>query len=111
MIRRPPRSTLFPYTTLFRSQPDTTFKQVDLLGRLLMPLALRLHDTLAGRFAPDPQWLKLGLAVLTLPVVVWSGQPFYRGTWSGFKHRTADMNTLIGVGTGEIGRASCRERV
>src|SRR5258708_27072061 len=24
MIRRPPRSTLFPYTTLFRSVPDTT---------------------------------------------------------------------------------------
>src|SRR3712207_7393552 len=23
MIRRPPRSTLFPYTTLFRSQPPT----------------------------------------------------------------------------------------
>src|ERR1041384_8608622 len=25
MIRRPPRSTLFPYTTLFRSGPTTTF--------------------------------------------------------------------------------------
>src|SRR3712207_7127058 len=24
MIRRPPRSTLFPYTTLFRSAPDVT---------------------------------------------------------------------------------------
>src|SRR2546422_4397612 len=24
MIRRPPRSTLFPYTTLFRSPPDPT---------------------------------------------------------------------------------------
>src|SRR5436189_1499860 len=24
MIRRPPRSTLFPYTTLFRSPPPTT---------------------------------------------------------------------------------------
>src|SRR3712207_8099225 len=24
MIRRPPRSTLFPYTTLFRSDPATT---------------------------------------------------------------------------------------
>src|SRR5258708_27459185 len=24
MIRRPPRSTLFPYTTLFRSQPGCT---------------------------------------------------------------------------------------
>src|SRR3712207_6959349 len=30
MIRRPPRSTLFPYTTLFRSYPqaDGTVKQV-----------------------------------------------------------------------------------
>src|ERR1051326_6117855 len=25
MIRRPPRSTLFPYTTLFRSRPATSF--------------------------------------------------------------------------------------
>src|SRR5258708_26065939 len=25
MIRRPPRSTLFPYTTLFRSDPKTLF--------------------------------------------------------------------------------------
>src|SRR2546422_3801374 len=25
MIRRPPRSTLFPYTTLFRSDLETTF--------------------------------------------------------------------------------------
>src|ERR1051326_9405020 len=25
MIRRPPRSTLFPYTTLFRSDPATEF--------------------------------------------------------------------------------------
>src|SRR2546430_12482943 len=25
MIRRPPRSTLFPYTTLFRSQEDACF--------------------------------------------------------------------------------------
>src|SRR3712207_6815736 len=28
MIRRPPRSTLFPYTTLFRSQPKVTFSDV-----------------------------------------------------------------------------------
>src|SRR2546430_11160264 len=26
MIRRPPRSTLFPYTTLFRSVPATSFE-------------------------------------------------------------------------------------
>src|SRR2546430_10096416 len=26
MIRRPPRSTLFPYTTLFRSLPPSTYR-------------------------------------------------------------------------------------
>src|SRR2546429_3840373 len=29
MIRRPPRSTLFPYTTLFRSRSDTEVVAVD----------------------------------------------------------------------------------
>src|SRR3712207_8567313 len=28
MIRRPPRSTLFPYTTLFRSDGDVLFERV-----------------------------------------------------------------------------------
>src|SRR5258705_9850052 len=28
MIRRPPRSTLFPYTTLFRSHPSMFFPEV-----------------------------------------------------------------------------------
>src|SRR3712207_8633631 len=39
MIRRPPRSTLFPYTTLFRSQP---FARGAGVGRRLE------HDELAG---------------------------------------------------------------
>src|SRR2546430_12275874 len=29
MIRRPPRSTLFPYTTLFRSLPDLELHQLE----------------------------------------------------------------------------------
>src|SRR3712207_8779957 len=29
MIRRPPRSTLFPYTTLFRSRRYTTYERVE----------------------------------------------------------------------------------
>ncbi|MGE5801159.1 MAG: heavy metal translocating P-type ATPase [Gemmatimonadota bacterium] len=78
-----------------------TMKQVDLLGRLLMPLAIALRDWIAGRgWLLELTWIKWGLALLTLPVVVWSGQQFYKGTWSGVRHRTADMNTLIGVGTG-----------
>jgi P-type Cu+ transporter len=78
-----------------------TLKQVDLMGRLLMPLAIALRDWIAGQgWILELTWIKWGLALLTLPVVAWSGQQFYKGTWSGLRHRTADMNTLIGVGTG-----------
>jgi Cu+-exporting ATPase len=78
-----------------------TMKQVDLLGRLLMPPAVALRDWITGRgWLLDLPLIKWGLALLTLPVVAWSGRQFYQGTWNGFRHRTADMNTLIGVGTG-----------
>jgi Cu+-exporting ATPase len=78
-----------------------TFKQYDLLGQLLMPLAVALRDAMANSgMAFDLEWVKIGLALLTLPVVVWSGKQFYVGAWRGFRHRSADMNTLIAVGTG-----------
>src|SRR5258708_39893676 len=35
MIRRPPRSTLFPYTTLFRSETIKT-KRIDFISSLLL---------------------------------------------------------------------------
>src|SRR2546425_11196251 len=35
MIRRPPRSTLFPYTTLFRSLRDTLAEREDRAQKLL----------------------------------------------------------------------------
>src|SRR2546425_7825265 len=41
MIRRPPRSTLFPYTTLFRSVLGDQLTVGDLLGD-------RLHDGVVG---------------------------------------------------------------
>ncbi|MDP3908978.1 MAG: heavy metal translocating P-type ATPase [Gemmatimonadales bacterium] len=78
-----------------------TFKQYDLLGRLLMPVAVALRDALVSRgLFFDLEWITRGLALLTLPVVAWSGRQFYIGAWRGFRHRTADMNTLIAVGTG-----------
>ena len=46
---------------------------------------------------PLRPWL---LFALTLPVIGWAGRHFYSRAWSAFRHRTADMNTLIAVGTG-----------
>src|SRR5258708_22166548 len=37
MIRRPPRSTLFPYTTLFRSDPEPMNTERDRLARRHRP--------------------------------------------------------------------------
>src|SRR5437867_179083 len=92
--------TLLGSMLLTAEVPDSLLGQVDVLGRLLMPLGMKLRDAFGGEGAVDPEWVKRGLALLTLPVVVWSGRQFYRGAWSGFRHRTADMNTLIAVGTG-----------
>ncbi len=39
-------------------------------------------------------------ALLTLPVMFWSGSDFFTGAYSSFKHRSANMNTLIALGTG-----------
>jgi len=80
--------------------PIDTAKRFDLLGRLLMPVAAWLGARLNPDGRLDLEWVKRGLGLLTLPVLLWSGEQFYRGAWSGFKHRSADMNTLIAVGTG-----------
>ena len=39
------------------------------------------------------------LWILTTPVQFLIGWPFLRGAWKSFRHRTADMNTLVAVGT------------
>ncbi len=40
------------------------------------------------------------LLILTTPVLFISGKRFFKGFWSATKHVTADMNTLVAVGTG-----------
>src|SRR5258707_5298939 len=46
MIRRPPRSTLFPYTTLFRSILQLGFQPLQFLGGLCRLLAKLFGDRL-----------------------------------------------------------------
>src|SRR3712207_6974216 len=63
MIRRPPRSTLFPYTTLFRSQ------EIKLAHQNREPLSLDtpVRDveegtTSLGELVPDPRYRSFQLA-------------------------------------------------
>jgi P-type Cu+ transporter len=72
----------------------------DLLDRLMMPLAngvLAALPWLAELSASTLRWM---LLAITTPVLFWSGRQFFRGAYSGLLHGTADMNTLIALGTG-----------
>src|SRR2546426_6581931 len=58
MIRRPPRSTLFPYTTLFRSRPRPRGVRLRAAGRVEQgpggALDREPHEANAARAPPGP---------------------------------------------------------
>src|SRR5690606_15267311 len=43
--------------------------------------------------------LTLTLLGMTVLVMGWAGRHFYTRAWAAFRHRSADMNTLVAVGT------------
>ena len=44
--------------------------------------------------------LSYGLMALTAAIMLWAGRRFYIRAWKAMWHRSADMNTLIAIGTG-----------
>src|SRR3712207_5627645 len=96
MIRRPPRSTLFPYTTLFRSAG---------LAREDVFITTKLHndDHLRAKDALEDSLGKLEMEHVDLYLIHWPvpAHDDYVEAWQA----------LIELQQEEIGRASCRERV
>lgn len=62
------------------------------LGLLIMTLGF-IPAVMMQPYMPFILW------ALATPVQFWAGWRFYRGAWGALRHRTADMNTLIAVGT------------
>src|SRR2546421_9503730 len=60
MIRRPPRSTLFPYTTLFRSPEARGIRQLDRHSRVEEPPHRRAEEVLLVDRLVGPHVLQLG---------------------------------------------------
>ena len=68
--------------------------------RLALGTALAIPVVVLGMahlHAPAANWVQLALST---PVLFYCGRQFYRGAWKALRHLTADMNTLISVGTG-----------
>src|SRR2546427_9630402 len=67
MIRRPPRSTLFPYTTLFRSRAVRQQKRIEVVVQLDDWDASREYDR-TGLDGQTTQVLDVALPLVTVPL-------------------------------------------
>ena len=81
------------------------------LGDLYRKTAVSLVVAAITMFAPmllgEGDGMQMGgggmswfLLAITSVVVFWAGRHFYTRAWRAFRHHTADMNTLIALGTG-----------
>src|SRR2546427_2841341 len=74
MIRRPPRSTLFPYTTLFRSDHYAQRSLTNLVGKVKTPSLLmtgeadyRTPISEAEQFYEALRWLNVDAVLVRVP--------------------------------------------
>src|SRR3712207_9215615 len=113
MIRRPPRSTLFPYTTLFRSpsghvetltvdHPTLTFHTI---GRHLS------HMVQTKVISTKSPWMSEAKAgeIYTVPISHGEGR-FIASPQQVLEFNKSGQIATKYVDFDEIGRASCRER-
>ncbi|MBL8232092.1 MAG: copper-translocating P-type ATPase [Bryobacterales bacterium] len=71
-----------------------------ILGPLMNLIEPPMRTAMPWLYSIRPAALKWALLALTIAVIGWAGRQFYTRAWTAFQHRTADMNTLIAVGTG-----------
>src|SRR3712207_8851285 len=81
MIRRPPRSTLFPYTTLFRSAKAKLIR--DFLTWMVTPPAQKMAAELHYAPLPDPV---VSLVEARLPTLKASGKADRKSTRLNSSH-------------------------
>ncbi|MDL1890297.1 heavy metal translocating P-type ATPase [Nitrospirales bacterium NOB] len=73
------------------------------LGPAAVVFVLAMSHMLPGhpleRILPDEQsaWVQF---ILSTPVVLWAGWPFFQRGWASIRHRSPNMFTLIAIGTG-----------
>ncbi len=96
-------------TTAHRREYATLMRKFWLAAIISVPTMLVAYPSLKWFYLPnlftnDPsEALIRGLFVLsgiaTIPVMAYSGRQFFTGALAAFRHHSADMNTLIALGT------------
>jgi Cu+-exporting ATPase len=81
---------------------ESTAKGGDIIVRLLTPLDAALRGAWPQLYQLDHLWIELGLLLVTLLVMFQSGGSLYAAARRNFRFHTADVNTLVAVGTGVL---------
>jgi P-type Cu+ transporter len=67
---------------------------------MMMIFTPALERSVPILFSLSDDAIRWTLLALTVLIVLWPGRKFYVKAWSALLHRTADMNTLVALGTG-----------
>lgn len=96
-------------TAAHRREYATLMKKFWFAAAVSVPTMLVAYPSLSWLYAPTwfgvpvtedlVWWLFMLSGVITLPVMFYSGRQFFVGAWAALKHHSADMNTLIALGT------------
>jgi Cu+-exporting ATPase len=89
-----------PSTTLGASGMHGPHSSDPLIAWAMRVLDPPIRQLLPWLYQLDPRALLFALLASTTFIMAWAGRHFYVRAWKGLRHRTADMNTLIAIGTG-----------
>ena len=96
---------------LLRKNTRTLFKRLFVAGLSMMQVmmyAVPVYLADAGSIESDlEQLMRWASLLLTLPAVMYSAQPFFRGAWTDIKVRTPGMDVpvALGIAAGFVGSA------
>jgi Cu+-exporting ATPase len=67
---------------------------------MMSSLSPWLRGAMPWLYAIDSRAISFALLVVTVFVMAWAGRQFYARAWASMRHGSADMNTLVTLGTG-----------
>jgi len=95
----PPRRTVAEEQRERELEDQEEYRRLRLRAAVSMALGLAAMATMPFFHHTTPA-LRWTLCAASLFVMLWAGRRFYTKAWSALRHKTADMNTLVALGTG-----------
>jgi Cu+-exporting ATPase len=67
---------------------------------LLVLMFMEFVPSVREALMPYHRVIGIGVALLTLAVLAWSGRQFFESAWNGLLNHNTNMDTLVALGTG-----------